>query len=296
MKRMTMRIPTVLLALSLLLSLLLPCAAAAEPEDAAENGMTISDEGVELIKQFEGYSATAYQDGGQWYIGYGTNCQEDAYPDGITEEEAEQLLRAHISEFEGLLNTWLDARGIALTQAQYDALTSFTYNIGTSWMTTANCQMVALLTAAPETRTDIAAVNAFGVWCHSGGRIVPGLVDRRLTEACIFLYGDYTGAAADNFVYLALDADGGKVENDIVFYRQGTAYGTLPTAEKEDNTLIGWQTQDGALLSSSDIAMQTQTVTAQWRGGSSLPDAFSSAMGTALQQVSKTVQSAAAAK
>ena len=286
MKRVVLRIGTLLLSLSLLFSLLLPCAAAAEAET-----MTISDAGVDLIKQFEGFVPTAYYDAGQWYIGYGTNCAEDAYPDGITEEEAELLLRNHISEFEDTLNTWLNNRGIVLNQAQYDALTSFTYNLGTSWMNTANCQLVNLLTADPAERTDIAAINAFGVWCHAGGQIVPGLVERRLTEACVFLYGDYDGAAADNFVYLALDKNGGSVENDIVFYTRGLPYGTLPTASKEGATLNGWQTQSGAMLSENDIAEETQTVTAQWSDDVTFPDAFSGAVNTALQQVSETIQS-----
>lgn len=78
------------LLLALLLTVgLLPPAALADAET-----MTISDEGVALIQDFESYRRFAYEDGGKWYIGYGTLCGRDEFPDGITPDEAEALMRA----------------------------------------------------------------------------------------------------------------------------------------------------------------------------------------------------------
>ena len=94
---------------------------------AADGGMTTSDAGVDFIIGFEGYRQYAYEDGGSWYIGYGTACEEDEYPDGVTEEEAEQLLRDTLSEMEERVNLFLLRYGISLEQHQpvTDALLLF---------------------------------------------------------------------------------------------------------------------------------------------------------------------------
>ena len=42
---------------------------------------------IQFIKDHEGFSKFAYWDYGQWTIGYGTRCEKDEFPDGITEEE-----------------------------------------------------------------------------------------------------------------------------------------------------------------------------------------------------------------
>ena len=83
---MKRRFLSLCLAVLMLLTLLPATAFAVET-------MTISDEGVELIKDFEGYREFAYEDGGNWYIGYGTLCERHEFPKGVTEEEAEVLLR-----------------------------------------------------------------------------------------------------------------------------------------------------------------------------------------------------------
>ena len=60
----------------------------------------VSDQALELLKQFEGYSSKAYQDSaGIWTIGYGTTKWADGRPvkegDTITEPEAATVLRRH---------------------------------------------------------------------------------------------------------------------------------------------------------------------------------------------------------
>ena len=78
---MRTKLTAVLTALSLLITPLSPAITIAS---AAEEAMVISTDGLELIKELEGFSSEAYQSGGQWYIGYGTGCEEADYPDGIT--------------------------------------------------------------------------------------------------------------------------------------------------------------------------------------------------------------------
>ena len=172
------------------------------------------------------------------------------------------------------LSEWMEEYDVTLTQAQFDALLSFTYNLGAGWMTE-DCSLVDLLTGSSERWTDIDLVNALGVWCHANGVINSGLVQRRLREACLFLYGDYTGAAAEAFVSLTLDAGGGTVEQDIVFYERGAALEALPGAERAGYELTGWQTEEGRLLTGEDIIQDDLAVSALWEAAGSEAPLFS---------------------
>ena len=231
--------------------------------DTSTDGWVVSDDGLDWIKSFEGFSDTVYSDSGSWYIGYGTRCEPEDYPDGITEPEAEELLRAELSDSELTLNDWLSEIGCSVTQSQFDALADFTYNLGVGWMNT-DCKLVDVLSTNCVGVSEVSIVNAFGVWCHANKQINPGLVQRRLAEACLFLYGDYQGDFINNFVYLALNANGGSVENDIVFYEKGCAYDVLPDATREDSVLSGWESSDGFLLTANEIADASINVTARW--------------------------------
>ena len=214
---MRTKLTAVLTALSLLITPLSPAITIAS---AAEEAMVISTDGLELIKELEGFSSEAYQSGGQWYIGYGTGCEEADYPDGITQDEAEELLLEALDDMGNTLSAWLEDYEVTPTQAQFDALLSFTYNLGEGWMTE-DCSLVDLLAGSSDSWTDIDLVNAFGVWCHADGAVNSVLVQRRLREACLFLYEDYTGEYTEAFVSVTLDAGEGTVEQDIVFYERG---------------------------------------------------------------------------
>ena len=66
------------------------------PHVSAAQNMQASDACVELIKSFEGFRANVFLDYSQYSIGYGTACDKDDYPNGITEAEAERLLRREL--------------------------------------------------------------------------------------------------------------------------------------------------------------------------------------------------------
>lgn len=103
------------------------------PPTTQPGAMEISDDGMGLIKQFEGFRSAPYRDSaGVATIGYGTT----RYPSGkrvamsdprISEDYAAQLMRHDLSRFEQAVN---DAVMVPLTQNQFDALVSFTYNVG----------------------------------------------------------------------------------------------------------------------------------------------------------------------
>ena len=71
----------------LLVLTLMPAAA------LAVETFTTSDEGIDLIEEYEGFREEPYMDdNGNWYIGYGTSCDPEDYPDGISKRKAERLL------------------------------------------------------------------------------------------------------------------------------------------------------------------------------------------------------------
>ena len=268
---MRTKLAAVLTVLSLLITPLSPVITIAS---AAEEAMVISTGGLELIQELEGFSSEAYQSGGQWYIGYGTGCEEADYPDGISQDETEELLLETLEAMGNTLSAWLEECEVTPTQAQFDALLSFTYNLGEGWMTE-DCSLVDLLTGGSERWTDIDLVNAFGVWCHADGAVNSALVQRRLREACLFLYGDYTGEYAEAFVSVTLDAGDGTVEPDIVFYERGATLGALPSAERAGYELPGWQTENGRLLAEDDVVQDELAVSALWEASESAAPLFS---------------------
>lgn len=96
--------------------------------------MTLSNHGEAVIKNFEGLRLSAYRDiAGIWTIGYGST----RYHDGkrvkpgdklASEAEADAIFRNTLQQYTGAVNTWVK---VPLTQQQFDALVSFTYNEGT---------------------------------------------------------------------------------------------------------------------------------------------------------------------
>jgi lysozyme len=93
---------------------------------------SISPVGIELIKEFEGFSAKAYYcPGGKLTIGYGHVLYEgenyDQLPFGITEEYATKLLEQDVYIVEKNLNEKVKVK---LSHNQYDALCSLVYNVG----------------------------------------------------------------------------------------------------------------------------------------------------------------------
>ena len=109
------------------------------PAVSAASAMTVSDAMIAMLKQEEGFSSKPYWDYAQYTVGYGTKCPDDMVDyyteNGITEEEAELMLRNYLSNTENIINKhFIDKYGVTLTQNQFDALVSFTYNCGSAWV------------------------------------------------------------------------------------------------------------------------------------------------------------------
>lgn len=142
--------------------------------------MTISDAGLNLIKQFEGLRLHTYKDvAGRPTIGIGHLLRPgESYPDGIPEAKAMSLLREDLADAERAVAHLVK---VALSQGQYDALVSFVFNLGAGAL-----ERSTLLRVLNQGRYDYAA-DQFLAWDHAGGAEVPGLLRRREAERTMFL-------------------------------------------------------------------------------------------------------------
>ena len=258
------------LGLCLLLVLtMLPAAAF-----AVEN-YTTSDEGIALIKEFEGFKSEPYLDQREWYVGYGTLCEAGEYPDGISEWEAEQLLREAVVTAEDMVNHLLMEHSISVTQYQFDALVDMTYNLGTQWMDP-EYRFCSYLISGVWQYSEAEVVNAIATWCHQGTTVLENLVSRRLRDAYLFLYGMYQSSPENTYVYIHFDPNGGSIEEGrTAFYPVGYPYGQLPEPVQQGKVFQGWYTPGGSIrVTGEETARENLYVTAAWsgEGGASAPE------------------------
>lgn len=146
-----------------------------------------SQAGVDLIKSFEGCRLTAYQDSvGVWTIGYGHTS--GVYSGmTITEAKAEEYLKGDLVTAENAVNGKVT---YSIKQNQFDALVSFTYNVGSG-----NFGSSTLLKKLNQ--GDITgAANEFDKWNKAGGQVLEGLVRRRAAEKAMFLNGTTTSGGS----------------------------------------------------------------------------------------------------
>lgn len=225
---------------------------------------------IDIIKEKEGFTKYPVWDYGHWAIGYGTTCPEDMLEEyrerGITEEEAEALLREYVATFEDSVNSYGRRKGIQFSQCQFDGLIDFTYALGPAW-TTMNCMLTSWL---QNPTSDIDFVNAIGRWCRVSGDVWGGTCARRIMEAKIFLYGDYDGTGEHDFSYVIFHGVLAKMtssyEDDVAYYEDGEPYGQLPQPVLEGYRFLGWFTskEGGTELKATDIVKKYMTVYAHW--------------------------------
>ena len=170
-----------------------------------------------------------------------------------------------LQKFETSLDKFLQDSNLTLTDNQYDALISLTYNIGAGWMK--DTRLSKLLQSGNYTNNEIA--SAIGIWCHVKENGVTsihnGLVSRRIAEINVFLYGDYSGSDS-GFCWVKFTSDKGSCERDIAFYETGSTCDPFVTAECDDGDVFaGWYTSDGEELTADMTVWQNLTVTARWQ-------------------------------
>ncbi len=140
--------------------------------------MKISQNGRALVKYFEGLKCQAYRDAvGKLTIGYGSTGPHVTEGLNITEEYAEELLRHDLLRFESGV---LYRVKVPLDQDEFDALVSFTFNVGLQAFQEST--LLRKLNAADYA----GAAQEFRRWDKAGKRVLPGLTKRRQAESLLF--------------------------------------------------------------------------------------------------------------
>ena len=140
--------------------------------------MKISQKGIDLIKKFEGCKLYAYRDSvGVATIGYG-HIKGVKMGMSITQQQAETFLKDDIKPIE----TFLNGMGINYTQGQFDALTSWIFNLGQG-----NFKSSTMYKYIVARKSDLEITNQMVKWHNAGGRPLLGLKKRRAEEANMFL-------------------------------------------------------------------------------------------------------------
>jgi lysozyme len=143
------------------------------------------EELIKLIKEEEGFRAKPYLcPAKRWTIGYGSTLYEDGTPvketdRPIDEARALSALEAHLNR---RVYPVIDMSvQVQLTSNQFDAITSFIYNVGGG-----NFQKSTLLRKL-NAGDYVGAADEFRKWNTSNGKVLNGLVRRREKERALFL-------------------------------------------------------------------------------------------------------------
>lgn len=163
------------------------------PTQSCSQPTNVPDAALDLIKQFEGFSATAYVDplSGNLpiTIGYGTTRKADGSPwylgNTITKDEATELLRKqvdedYVSRLSNSIPCWKD-----LNDNQKSAIISFAYNLGADFYNADGFNSISrAIDNFTEEKSDIE--TAFLRYVNPGSNVEEGLRRRRLAEANLF--------------------------------------------------------------------------------------------------------------
>ena len=139
----------------------------------------VTQQGLDLIKHFEGLSLETYIcPAGYPTIGYGhLITATENIPEKITEDEAEALLRNDVAWAERAV---LRLIRVPITDNQFDALVSFTFNLGSGAL------QRSTLRRKVNREEHWAVPREFLRWVWAGGRRLKGLIRRRKAEGNIY--------------------------------------------------------------------------------------------------------------
>ena len=139
--------------------------------------MKISQEGLSLIKRFEGCRLESYKcSANVLTIGYGhTSGVKET--DTITQDEADKLLQEDVEQFEKYVD---DNVTVKLGQSQFDSLVAWTFNLGVG-----NLRESTMLKKLNN--EDYKSVpSEMKRWNKAGGKTLDGLIRRREAESLLF--------------------------------------------------------------------------------------------------------------
>lgn len=159
-----------------------------KPADSTDSAMAISKNGVQFITEREGSRSKMYLDSaGLPTIGVGhllTKSENTSgkinisgvnvvWRNGLTANQIAQLLNQDLDRFENAVNKYVK---VPLTQNQFDTLVSFSFNVGIGAFSTST------LLKRVNARKYADVPDQLKRWKFAGGRVVPGLSNRRELE------------------------------------------------------------------------------------------------------------------
>jgi lysozyme len=148
--------------------------------------MKISDEGIKLIKRFEGVRNRPYRDSiGLWTVGVGHLIEggrqlPESWNKTFTDSEIDALLRKDLSRFERSIRMLIK---VPLRQCEYDSICSFVFNLGAGTLQRSTLRQKLNRGDKEGAAREILKYN------RAGGKVVKGLVNRRNDEYQLFLRG-----------------------------------------------------------------------------------------------------------
>lgn len=142
--------------------------------------MNVSNNGISLIKKFEGCRLTSYQDVGKvWTVGWGSTGPHIGQGLTISQAQADAWLREDVDKFAvGVA----DALKVSVNQNQFDALVSFAYNVGLGALRSST--LLKLLNDKADANV---VASEFLKWVNVDGVPYDGLKNRRNAEKGLFL-------------------------------------------------------------------------------------------------------------
>lgn len=143
----------------------------------------ITQDGLDLIKQFEGFSPTIYPDAaGLPTIGYGHLLragEQQMFQRGISHEAAVALL---IKDVQAAERAVLRLIAVPLTDGQFNALVSFTFNLGSGALQRSTLRRKVNHEEHEEVPDQLMR------WVWAGGKKLRGLENRRRAEGILYQY------------------------------------------------------------------------------------------------------------
>ena len=240
---------------------------------SAASSMKASEQLITILKQFEGFIEKPVWDYSQYSVGYGSLCPSEDYErymeNGITEEEADALLRKYVAVAEKAVNRMIDTYGLSLNQNQFDTLIDFCYNCGTGWTTRDGSFRSAVISGA----TGDTFLDAIASWCKAGDQIVGGLIRRRLAEANMYLNGVYSVTPPSSYCYVLFNGNGGYCGKTIQAFQSSTVITTLPAVSREGYSFAGWfnASKGGQQITQLDSSVSGRTLFARWENENGTP-------------------------
>lgn len=153
--------------------------------------LSVQNSTINFLMSIEGFRSKAYSDYKQWSIGYGSGTMLSGRPvragDVVTKAEALQMLVRDANKFAVSVNQYVRS---AINQNQFDALVSFTYNLGPGELR--DSTLLQVVNDNPSNYDAIAA--QFRRWIYAGGVPNDGLKDRREKEIQLYQSGVVTSS------------------------------------------------------------------------------------------------------